>query len=238
MNITKKVFILLIIFTSSVTISSLALSQSQHLITKSNHKLLIENIKKKGNAKQAIVVTTNDFGKSKATITAYEKINKAWKQVATYAAEVGIHGFAKNKHEGDNYSPIGIFSIGTAFGRYANPGTSMNYRQSTTKDFWVDDIHSPLYNTWQVGPIQNRWCSAERMYIPQYNYGFVINYNTSRRIPGKGSAIFFHVWSSPNSPTTGCTATSQNNVIKILQWLDPSKNPVIIQGPISEILKM
>ena len=80
--------------------------------------------------------------------------------------------------------------------------------------------------------------SAENMYIPQYNYGFVINYNTANRIPGKGSAIFFHVWSGPGQGTAGCTATAQNNVISILNWLNPSKNPVIIEGPMSEVIKM
>ena len=123
--------------------------------------------------------------------------NGNWKQVHSFAGNIGRTGFAYNKVEGDGHSPIGIFSLGTAFGRYSNPGTAMNYRQSTTNDFWVDDVNSPLYNTWQKGPVNGRWNSAEKMYIPQYNYGFVINYNTAKRIPGKGSAIFFHVWSGP-----------------------------------------
>ena len=62
--------------------------------------------------------------------------------------------------------------------------------------------------------------------------------NIAKRAPGKGSAIFFHVWSGAGHGTVGCTATSQNNVINILKWLNPSKNPVIIQGPMPEVLKM
>ncbi len=119
-----------------------------------------------------------------------------------------------------------------------SPGTSMNYRQSTTNDFWVDDVNSPLYNTWQQGPANNRWNSAENMYIPQYNYGFVINHNTTSRTPGKGSAIFFHVWSGPGHGTAGCTAAAQSNVISTLKWLNPSKSPIIIQGSMSDVLKM
>jgi hypothetical protein len=78
---------------------------------------------------------------------------------------------------------------------------------------------------------QGQWNSAENMTHPLYKYGFVINYNTER-IPNKGSAIFFHIGTSY---TLGCTATSESNVISILKWLDPSKNPVIIQTPIQEL---
>jgi L,D-peptidoglycan transpeptidase YkuD (ErfK/YbiS/YcfS/YnhG family) len=203
----------------------------------SKPKLLIDRIKGKGNAKQAIVVTTNGFGSVNATITAFENNNGNWKQVYSFSGNVGRTGFTTNKAEGDGHSPMGVFSLGTAFGRYSNPGASMNYRQSTTNDFWVDDGSSSLYNTWQKGPVSGRWSSAEKMYIPQYNYGFVINYN-SNRIPDKGSAIFFHVWSGPGQGTAGCTAAAQNNVISILKWLKPSKSPVIIQGPMSEVTKM
>jgi L,D-peptidoglycan transpeptidase YkuD (ErfK/YbiS/YcfS/YnhG family) len=71
------------------------------------------------------------------------------------------------------------------------------------------------------------------MDIPAYDYGFVINYNESRT-PGKGSAIFFHVGTNY---TAGCTATSKEQVVSILKWLNPEKNPVIIQSPVSELDK-
>ncbi|HEY8888908.1 MAG TPA: L,D-transpeptidase family protein [Clostridium sp.] len=203
-----------------------------------NPKLLIDKIQGKGNSRQAIVVTTNALGNVSATITTFEKVNGAWKQLNSFAGNVGRNGFAYNKIEGDGHSPIGIFTLGTTFGRYSNPGTEMNYRQSTANDFWVDDVNSPLYNSWQKGPISGRWSSAENMYIPQYNYGFVINYNTADRIPGKGSAIFFHVWSGAGHGTAGCIATDQDNVIRILKWLTPSKNPIIIQGSMSSVLRM
>ena len=214
------------------------LEASTPAATKSSSKLLIDKIDGKRNAKQAIVVTTNGFGNVNATIKTFENSNGYWKQVHSFAGNVGRTGFAYNKAEGDGHTPIGILSLGTAFGRNSNPGTAMNYRQSTPNDFWIDDVNSSLYNTWQKGPASGRWTSAEKMYIPQYNYGFVINYNTANRVPGKGSAIFFHVWSGAGQGTAGCIATTQNNVISILNWLNPSKNPVIIEGPISEVIKM
>jgi len=201
-------------------------------------KLLIDKIKNKGNTKQAIVVTTSSYSNVNATITTFENVNGIWKQIASFPGNIGRNGFIFHKVEGDGRSPAGIFSLGTTFGRYSNPGTSMAYRRSTTNDFWVDDIKSSLYNTWQNGPVSGRWTSAEKMYIPQYNYGFVINYNTAKRVPGKGSGIFFHVWSGSGHGTAGCTATAQTNVINTLKWLNPSKNPIIIEGPMSEVLNM
>ena len=211
---------------------------AQYVKITTKPKLRIEKIKNKGNAKQAIVVTTSGYSNVNATITTFENVNGIWRQVSSFVGNVGNKGFIYNKAEGDGRSPIGIFSLGTAFGRYSNPGTSMTYRRSTTNDYWVDDSRSSLYNTWQKGPISGRWKSAEKMYIPQYNYGFVINYNTVKRIPGKGSGIFFHVWSGAGHGTAGCIATSQANVINTLKWLKPSKSPIIIEGPVSEVLKM
>lgn len=66
-----------------------------------------------------------------------------------------------------------------------------------------------------------------------YEYGFVINYNT-KQVKNKGSGIFMH---KGDSYTLGCVATSRSNLLKILKWLDPKKNPVIIMTPESELNK-
>ena len=42
---------------------------------------------------------------------------------------------------------------------------------------------------------------------------------------GKGSAIFFHISSSP---TAGCVGTSQEMVLEYLKVLDKDKNPYIL----------
>lgn len=200
-------------------------------------KNLAEGLKTVGNNKQLILVTSNGYNTSSAEIRTFEKNSKGkWVPVLTTKGYIGKYGFAKEKNmnEGAKRSPIGKYTIGTAFGRYANPGTKLNYRKITSDDVWVDDPKSKLYNTWQSKKkTKGQWKSAENMNIPAYSYGFVINYNT-KRIPNKGSAIFFHI---ANSYTLGCTATSETNVKKILKWLDPNKKPVIIQTPINELGK-
>ena len=196
-------------------------------------KLVVDSFKTLGNAQQVILVTADNYDTKSAKIQTFEKVDGKWKQVLTANGVVGQKGFALSKKEGDMESPTGKYTIGTAFGRYENPGTKLPYRKITSNDVWVDDSKSSLYNTWQQKPANGRWTSAENMDIPAYDYGFVINYNESRT-PGNGSAIFFHVGTNY---TAGCTATSKEQVVSILKWLNPEKNPVIIQSPVSELDK-
>jgi len=196
-------------------------------------KLVVDSFKTLGNAQQVILVTADNYDTKSAKIQTFEKVDGKWKQVLTANGVLGQKGFALSKKEGDMESPTGKYTIGTAFGRYENPGTKLPYRKITSNDVWVDDSKSSLYNTWQQKPANGRWASAENMDIPAYDYGFVINYNESRT-PGKGSAIFFHVGTNY---TAGCTATSKEQVVSILRWLNPEKKPVIIQSPVSELDK-
>lgn len=196
----------------------------------------VEDFKTLENSKQVILVTTEGYNTHKAKIETFEKIQGKWKKILTVSGAIGKDGFAKSKKEGDMKSPRGKYTLGTAFGRFPNPNTKMNYRNITDKDVWVDDSKSPYYNTWQQKPANGRWTSAEDMDIAPYDYGFVINYNTKERVPYKGSGIFFHVVGE-SGYTAGCTATSKENVLKILKWLDPKKQPVIIQAPKNELGK-
>ena len=69
----------------------------------------------------------------------------------------------------------------------------------------------------------------------QYKYGIVVEYNTNPIIKGKGSAIFIHVWRNRNQPTAGCISISQEKILKLLEWLDPEKEPIIVLGTTSII---
>lgn len=182
---------------------------------------------------QLILVTSNDYGTSSATIQTFERDSSGnWKRVLNVSGFLGKNGFAGSKVEGDGKSPTGKYSIGTAFGRSGNPGTKLPFRNISADDVWVDDSNSSLYNSWQSRKKKSdQWSSAEDMDISLYTYGFVINYNTAQT-KGKGSAIFFHV---ANGHTLGCTGVSQGNMVSILNWIDPAKNPVIIQTPVSEL---
>ena len=63
-----------------------------------------------------------------------------------------------------------------------------------------------------------------------YKYGIVIEYNTRPVVPGAGSAIFFHIWRDRATPTSGCIATAELGIVRILRWLDPAEKPATVIG--------
>ena len=56
----------------------------------------------------------------------------------------------------------------------------------------------------------------------------VIEYNTKPVVKGKGSAIFFHLADEKYTPTSGCVAIAENDMLNYLQWLMPNKKRAIL----------
>ena len=66
---------------------------------------------------------------------------------------------------------------------------------------------------------------------PLYKYAAVIDFNYgANKILGKGSGIFFHIAPPGGGGTAGCIAVTEDHLVKILKWMDPSKNPCIMLG--------
>jgi L,D-peptidoglycan transpeptidase YkuD (ErfK/YbiS/YcfS/YnhG family) len=66
---------------------------------------------------------------------------------------------------------------------------------------------------------------------PLFKYAAVINYNYStNKVLNKGSGIFLHIAPKNGGFTLGCVGIEEDHLIKLLKWLDPSKNPVILMG--------
>lgn len=143
----------------------------------------------------------------------------------------GRNGFARTdeKREGDGKTPAGTFSLESAFGYAPDINTRLVYRQATKNDIWVDDPASGDYNKW-VRKGETTASSFEEMKRNDnlYRYGIVTGYNLHPVIKGRGSAIFLHVWRGKGKPTAGCIAMAEKDIIEILAWLDPSKQPVIV----------
>jgi len=163
-----------------------------------------------------------------------EKDHDDWKGVSgPMKATIGENGFALpgEKREGDGKTPSGIFSLKRTFGYDKTVNTKMPFRQASEDDLWVDDPNAPDYNQW-VKQGETGADSYEKMKREdgQYKYGIVIEYNTDPVIKGHGSAIFFHVWKGKDSPTAGCVAVSEEDMIKIFEWLDPNAFPLIMMG--------
>jgi D-alanyl-D-alanine dipeptidase len=139
------------------------------------------------------------------------------------------------KREGDNKSPAGIFRLGPLFGRATRlPGSKMRYIPVSTNFVAVDDPASQYYNqivdrTRIAAP---DWRSAESMALPdpRYKWGIFVQHNTPP-VPGAGSCIFLHVWKNSQTPTSGCTALSEEPLVQLMRWLDPAKRPLLVQLP-------
>jgi L,D-peptidoglycan transpeptidase YkuD (ErfK/YbiS/YcfS/YnhG family) len=151
-------------------------------------------------------------------------------------AHVGAQGLTTAPSESLSATPIGSFTLTQEFGALSNPGTGLPYFQTNGADWWISQS-GPLYNTHQHC---SSGCSftlgdpnEHLSYItPQYNYAVVIDYNT-RNSPtgvrqGAGSAFFLHV--TDGTPTAGCVAIPQSNLVTIMRWLAPAAHPRILIG--------
>jgi len=202
----------------------------------------IMNSFKISESSQALLATSNYPSSSAVTIYSLEKKDGQWRKFTeSFGGVIGKNGFAEpsEKREGDGKSPSGIFPLKMAFGYDEAVRTKMPYRQTLPDDLWVDDVNAADYNRW-VKKSDTKANSYEKMKRDDglYKYGLVIEYNTNPVIPGHGSAIFLHVWKGKGSSTAGCVATSEDNVVKILGWLDPEKLPLIIMGTESTIERL
>lgn len=140
------------------------------------------------------------------------------------------------KKEGDDKAPAGVFQLGSAFG-HASAGearsTKMPYLALSEKNVAVDDSQSRYYNQIVDTSTIERpdWRSAEKMFgVNVYKWGVVVEHNVPPK-DGAGSCIFLHVWENEGTPTSGCTAMSEDNMEKVMRWLDPEKRPLLVQLP-------
>lgn len=168
--------------------------------------------------------------------------SSGWRQIgAPVRVSLGANGLAAGarparglppKTEGDGRTPAGTYPIVQAFGRAAVYDTRMPYLAIARAHEAVDDPASAYYNcivdTRRI-PAPD-WKTSENMWRRDhlYDLGAVVGYNTAPAKPGKGSCIFLHIWKSPGAPTAGCVAMSRADLGRIVGWLDPAANPVIV----------
>ncbi len=203
---------------------------------------------------QLVVVTTTGWNKIDGKMTSYQWKNNKWEPVLKDIPIVtGRSGLAwgrglqdnslnkgKLKKEGDGNAPAGIFYLTGLFG-YQNISSKMKSLKVDQQTFCVDDVKSAYYNQIvKSDTVKKDWNSAEtmRMKSDVYKYGIFVDYNVKPATPGKGSCIFIHIWSKSTAPTAGCTAMTESNILKLIGFLDKSKNPVLVQVPQSEYHKM
>ena len=126
--------------------------------------------------------------------------------------------------------------MGSAFGYAAEkPSTwKLAYRPLTPATECVDDRDSKYYN--QIVERTSTaldWKSSEHMRSEgaYYEWGAVIEQNPEIKA-GDGSCVFLHV--SDGSGTAGCTAMPKKRLERVLEWLTPAEDPLIVEMPVEE----
>ena len=112
-----------------------------------------------------------------------------------------------------------------AFARDERPGSSRLFRLA-------NEIPTAHYNTLvdRASVPRVDWNSAEHMReVRQYELGVIVGYNAGPPATGRGSCIFLHVWTGPQSHTAGCTAFDGAKLRDVTRWLDPKKRPLLVQ---------
>jgi len=212
------------------------------------------NLNSRFNTGQLIVVTTDSWNKIEGKMSVYEYKGNRWMPVFTEIPIVtgrsgmawgkGLHKAELNKgklkKEGDGNSPAGIFHLSGLFG-YEDIRSEMNSLKVDDRTFCVDDSKSAYYNQIvKSDTVKKDWNSAEtmRMKSDVYKFGIFVDYNVKPAIPNMGSCIFMHIWSGSNKPTAGCTAMKESDILKLIDFLDKKKNPILVQVPQPEYSKL
>lgn len=207
---------------------------------------------------QLLVVTTSDWSSAEARLQRFERSgHKPWKAVGdAVTVVVGKNGLGWGagvlpleqlrisandpvKKEGDGRAPAGIFHLSTAFGYAPRKQAvwNMPYVPLTTAVECVDDTSSKFYNRIvDRDTVAPDWSSSEHMLRGDelYRWGIVVEHNSSPVKAGSGSCIFLHIWRGPGQGTLGCTAMPQTELEKILGWLNPRRNPLLVQLPAAQ----
>jgi L,D-peptidoglycan transpeptidase YkuD (ErfK/YbiS/YcfS/YnhG family) len=189
-------------------------------------------------AGQLVTVEAPTSATINATVELWQRQGSCWVDAGgPWAGFIGANGFSDHKREGDNTTPIGIFSISPiTYGNEPNPGVRGTYHQLVCGDWWDEDPTSPAYNTFQHvacgtkppfgGGSESLW--TETAAYPSFA---VVNYNVHPIVPYAGSAIFVHA--NIGGPTAGCVSIPLPYLDQMLRWLDPAEEPMIAMGPAS-----
>ena len=138
-----------------------------------------------------------------------------------FKCSIGKNGISKNKIEGDKCTPYGIFGIGPLYFRKDKndkPETSIKTKIIKKKMGWCDDPKNKLYNK-EI--IIDKFIKHEKLFRKDsiYDYLLVVKYNTNKKIPFKGSAIFIHLTNN-YKPTAGCIALKKKDFLIMIKLIN------------------
>ena len=135
-----------------------------------------------------------------------------------FKCSIGKKGLKLKKKEGDNCTPRGVFKIGKVYyrpDRIKKLDTILKTKVITKNMGWCDDPYNKNYNK-EI--ILNKKNKGEKLFRKDnvYDILIIIEYNTKKTQPFKGSAIFIHLTKN-YSQTKGCIALKKNDLLILLK---------------------
>lgn len=183
-----------------------------------------------GRLQQIVVAFKLDMKDEDYKVMGLEKTKGKWKlAIAPVKASIGRNGFAQenDKMEGDGKTPKGLYALGKLYSYDAAIDTKLHFQQVDSLDKWIDDSSSSDYNKYVRGETNAKSFEHLKLNSIDYKYCMVIEYNTKPVEKGKGSAIFFHVATENYTPTAGCVAIAEKDMLQFLKWFKPNKQKAI-----------
>ena len=193
-----------------------------------------------GKMQQVVVTFKIDKKDQVYKVMALEKIKGKWKQaISPVQASIGRNGFAQEnkKMEGDGKTPNGLYALGQLYSYESTVDTKIPFQQVDSLDKWIDDSNSNDYNKYVRSETTAKSFENLKLKSIDYKYCMVIEYNTQSVIKGKGSAIFFHVADEKYSPTAGCVAIAEKDMLQFLKWFKPRKKKAMLSIGIVEVFE-
>ena len=134
---------------------------------------------------------------------------------------IGKNGLKKNKIEGDKCTPKGIFELGTLYyrkDRVKKPITNLKIKNIKRNMGWCNDSKNKLYNK-EIKVSKN--IKHEKLFRKDYKYDYllIIEYNTRKIKPNKGSAIFIHLTKNFKA-TAGCIALLEKDFLIMVKLIN------------------
>jgi len=191
-------------------------------------------------SQQIVLVVADDFNTSKASLEFYDdnilKL-KAEVNLGTNGLGWGIGelDLSKNdhdprKHEGDKKAPAGVFKLTNIFGYENNSNYKLPYLYASKQLICIDDSDSKFYNQLVQAKGDEKSFEYMRRKDNQYKYGVTVLHNKNG-VSQRGSCIFLHIQKYEGSSTAGCTSMKESDLKRIINLLDKTRNPILIQIP-------
>jgi L,D-peptidoglycan transpeptidase YkuD (ErfK/YbiS/YcfS/YnhG family) len=169
------------------------------------------------NSRQIVAVYGEGRNSAESRIVLYTKSGSTWDQTRSWQGHNGKKGWTTDHREGDNRSPVGVFTLRDAGGVLPDPGAGLPYTRSA-------GFQAPRY--WA----KSHWHDFDYVIAIDYNRVTGTSPGDPTRPQGqsKGGSIWLHM--DHGSGTSACVSLSKSGMEYLLRTLDPAKHPVVVMG--------